>query len=45
MFPTSGDCWNGASVSAYVSRIIDMVDRSGLPYQPLPSWSCSAWCV
>jgi uncharacterized protein (TIGR00106 family) len=36
MFPTSGDCRDGASVSAYVSRIIDMIDRSGLPYQLTP---------
>ncbi|HEX5623135.1 MAG TPA: MTH1187 family thiamine-binding protein [Sulfuricurvum sp.] len=36
MFPTSGDCRDGASVSAFVSRIIDMIDRSGLPYQLTP---------
>lgn len=36
MFPTSGDCRDGASVSAYVSRIIDMIDQSGLPYQLTP---------
>jgi len=36
MFPTSGECRDGASVSAYVSRIIDMVDRSGVPYQLTP---------
>ena len=36
MFPTSGECRDGASVSAYVSRIIDMIDRSGVPYQLTP---------
>jgi len=36
MFPTSGDCRDGASVSKYVSRIIDMIDRSGAPYQLTP---------
>lgn len=36
MFPTSGDCRDGASVSAYVSRIIDMIDRSGVSYQLTP---------
>ncbi len=36
MFPTSGDCRDGASVSAYVSRIIDMIDRSGATYQLTP---------
>ena len=36
MFPTSGDCRDGASVSKYVSRIVDMIDRSGLPYQLTP---------
>lgn len=36
MFPTSGDCRDGASVSAYVSRIVDMIDRSGVPYQLTP---------
>lgn len=36
MFPTSGECRDGASVSAYVSRIIDMIDKSGVPYQLTP---------
>ena len=36
MFPTSGDCRDGASVSAYVSRIIDIIDRSGAAYQLTP---------
>ncbi|MBN2894638.1 MAG: MTH1187 family thiamine-binding protein [Campylobacterales bacterium] len=36
MFPTSDECREGASVSSYVSRIIDMIDQSGLPYQLTP---------
>ncbi|MEJ2468705.1 MAG: MTH1187 family thiamine-binding protein [Campylobacterales bacterium] len=36
MFPTSSDCRDGASVSKYVSRIIGMIDESGLPYQLTP---------
>ena len=36
MFPTSGDCRDGASVSKYVSRIIDMIDKSGHTYQLTP---------
>lgn len=36
MFPTSGDCRDGASVSAYVSRIVDMIDQSGADYQLTP---------
>ncbi len=36
MFPTSGDCRDGASVSQYVSRIVDMIDRSGVPYRLTP---------
>lgn len=36
MFPTSDDCRNGASVSEYVSRIIDMIDQSGAAYQLTP---------
>ncbi len=36
MFPTSGDCRDGTSVSQYVSRIIDMIDRSGAAYQLTP---------
>lgn len=36
MFPTSGECREGASVSSYVSRIIDMIDQSGVSYQLTP---------
>jgi len=36
MFPTSGDCRDGASVSQYVSRIVDAIDRSGAAYQLTP---------
>ncbi len=36
MFPTSGDCRDSASVSKYVSRIIDMIDQSGAAYQLTP---------
>ena len=36
MFPTSGDCRDGASVSKYVRRIIDMNDQSGYSYQLTP---------
>lgn len=36
MFPTSGDCRDGASVSKYVSRIIDAIDKSGATYQLTP---------
>jgi uncharacterized protein (TIGR00106 family) len=36
MFPTSGDCRDGGSVSEYVSRIIDMVDTGGYAYQLTP---------
>ncbi len=36
MFPTSGDCRDNASVSKYVSRIIDMIDQSGAAYQLTP---------
>lgn len=36
MFPTSGECREGASVSHQVAKIIDMIDRSGLPYQLTP---------
>ncbi|MCX7738586.1 MAG: MTH1187 family thiamine-binding protein [Hydrogenothermaceae bacterium] len=32
MFPTD----KGESVSPYVSRIIDMIDRSGVPYRLTP---------
>src|SRR4051794_26422273 len=30
----------GASVSAYVARAIDIIDRSGLPYQLGPLGTC-----
>jgi uncharacterized protein (TIGR00106 family) len=33
MFPTGGDCHDGVSVSKHVSRIINMIDRSGATYQ------------
>jgi uncharacterized protein (TIGR00106 family) len=33
MFPTGCDCHDGASVSKHVSRIINMIDRSGATYQ------------
>ncbi|MEA3372370.1 MAG: MTH1187 family thiamine-binding protein [Campylobacterota bacterium] len=36
MFPTSGDCRDGTSVSKYVSRIIDMIDKDGYNYQLTP---------
>jgi uncharacterized protein (TIGR00106 family) len=36
MFPTSSDCRDGASVSKYVSRIIDVIDKSGVAYQLTP---------
>lgn len=36
MFPTSPECQEGASVSQYVSRIIDMIDKSGVAYQLTP---------
>ena len=36
MFPTSDDCREGAGVSAEVSKIIKMIDKSGLPYQLTP---------
>ena len=36
MFPTSGDCREGGSVSKHVSRIIDMIDKSGYAYQLTP---------
>lgn len=36
MFPTSGECREGASVSHQVAKIIDMIDRSGLEYQLTP---------
>ncbi len=36
MFPTSDDCREGAGVSAYVSRIIKMIDESDCSYQLTP---------
>lgn len=36
MFPTSAECREGASVSQYVSRIIDVIDKSGVSYQLTP---------
>lgn len=36
MFPTSSECREGASVSEYVSRIISMIDESGVSYQLTP---------
>ncbi len=36
MFPTSDDCREGASVSGWVSKIIEMIDRSGYPYKLTP---------
>ena len=36
MFPTSDDCRDGASVSKQVSKIIDMIDKSGIPYKLTP---------
>jgi uncharacterized protein (TIGR00106 family) len=36
MFPTSGDCRDGGSVSKKVSGIIDMIDSSGYNYQLTP---------
>lgn len=36
MFPTSDECTEGASVSKQVSKIIDAIDKSGVPYQLTP---------
>lgn len=36
MFPTSDECREGASVSKQVSKIIDAIDKSGVPYQLTP---------
>ena len=36
MFPTSSECRDGASVSKQVSKIIDVIDKSGLPYKLTP---------
>ena len=36
MFPTSPDGREGAGVSGYVSKVIDMIDQSGVAYQLTP---------
>ena len=36
MFPTSADGREGAGVSKSVSKVIDMIDRSGVAYQLTP---------
>jgi uncharacterized protein (TIGR00106 family) len=36
MFPTSDDCREGSSVSKQVSKIVDVIDKSGIPYQLTP---------
>lgn len=36
MFPTSQDCRDGSSVSKQVGKIIDVIDKSGIPYQLTP---------
>jgi uncharacterized protein (TIGR00106 family) len=36
MFPTSADGREGAGVSVSVSKIIDMIDQSGVSYQLTP---------
>lgn len=36
MFPTSDACRKGAGVSEQVSKIIDMIDKSGVAYQLTP---------
>lgn len=36
MFPTSSDGRDGASVSKEVSKIIDVIDKSGVAYQLTP---------
>jgi uncharacterized protein (TIGR00106 family) len=36
MFPTSDDCREGSSVSKQVSKVIDAIDKSGVPYQLTP---------
>jgi len=36
MFPTSSDGREGASVSKKVSKIVDAIDKSGVPYQLTP---------
>ncbi len=36
MFPTSDNCRDGSSVSRYVSKIIDAIDKSGVNYKLTP---------
>jgi len=36
MFPTSDECREGSGVSKQVSKIIDMIDSSGMAYQLTP---------
>jgi uncharacterized protein (TIGR00106 family) len=36
MFPTSDECREGSGVSKQVSKIIDMIDSSGVAYQLTP---------
>lgn len=36
MFPTSSDGREGSSVSKQVSKIIDVIDKSGISYQLTP---------
>jgi len=36
MFPTSPDGRDGAGVSGHVSKIIDMIDKSGVSYKLTP---------
>ena len=36
MFPTSDECRDGSGVSKQVSKIIDMIDKSGVTYQLTP---------
>jgi len=36
MFPTSDECREGSSVSKQVAKIIDAIDKSGVPYQLTP---------
>jgi uncharacterized protein (TIGR00106 family) len=36
MFPTSNECVDGSSVSSYVSKVIDAIDKSGVSYRLTP---------
>ena len=36
MFPTSDECREGSSVSKQVAKVIDAIDKSGVPYQLTP---------